>query len=136
MKRVWPGVLALSVGCSAGELGDAAGDDAALVDSTSLEDVSFTETSSPVDSGIALDTPGADTAPPPFDGAPADLGGDGGCTFGGTTLASAIVTTDVASAAPSGEAILTERPGGLAVAWRSSAGWRVTPLALQLEAPS
>jgi hypothetical protein len=129
MVRLAPlaAIIVFTAACSAGELGATSdeGDAAAIVDATS--DTSRPdgddEVTTPSDSSVPIDT-----TPPPFDGAPADLGGDGGCTFGGSSLASAIVTTDVASASPTGEAILTERPGGLAVAWRSSAGYRVTPL--------
>jgi hypothetical protein len=104
-----------------------AGDDAAIAtyDSTRSDEGVVTNPDSTTSSDSTAST---DTAEAPFDGAPADLGGGGGCTFAGGSIASAIVTTDVASASPTGEALLTERPGGLAVAWRSSAGWRVTPL--------
>jgi len=131
MSRVASLTWAITIaGCTAGELGGiSATEDGSTPRDTAVpgSDQGVVEDTSTIASDSA--TPPVDTStPPPFDGAPADLGGDGGCTFGGSSLASAIATTEVASASPSDGAILTQRPGGLAVAWRSSAGWRVTPL--------
>ncbi|MBI2393866.1 MAG: hypothetical protein HYV09_30115 [Deltaproteobacteria bacterium] len=127
----WLGALLLCAsGCVDGELGDVATEDDAAVapaDSTAVSDapIESTDATSP-DASSDGTSPPADTSAP-FDGAPADFG-TGECAFGGGSLAAAIVTATVADAAPIGGAILAERPGGLVVAWRSAAGFRVTPL--------
>lgn len=131
MRRI---LLAATVllGCTSGELGNV--DDpetGAAVDETGSE-TSPSEVGVEVDGTVDPDAP-VDTAAPadataPFDGAPADFGGDGGCTFAGGTIASTLTTTVVAGATPGGETMLAERPGGMVAAWNGGGGWKITPL--------